>query len=214
MNWKDITQPIESSAFYKELMQKVEQEYAQHKCFPPKNEIFRAFELTPFNEVSVVILGQDPYHDHFQANGLSFSVSNKVKTPPSLKNIFKELENDLGIIRTSNELDDWAKQGVLLLNTVLTVRAHQANSHKDLGWETYTDFIISELAQKRDNLIFVLWGKSAAKKKKLIPANKHYIIEEAHPSPLSAYRGFFGSKPFSKINEQLIKLNKKPIEWK
>ncbi|MDY3536710.1 uracil-DNA glycosylase [Riemerella anatipestifer] len=213
MTWTEVLAPIKNSPYFKNLWQKVKQEYGQHKCFPPKEQIFRAIELTPFEEVKVVILGQDPYHNDFQANGLCFSVSDQVPAPPSLRNIFKELQDDLGIIKTSNELDSWAKQGVLLLNATLTVKAHEANSHKDLGWETFTDFIIKEISDKKENVVFVLWGSFAQKKAQFIDSYKHYIIKTAHPSPLSAHRGFLGSKPFSKINNYLLSKNKEEIKW-
>ena len=213
MTWKEILAPIKQSDAFSTLWNKVKQEYAQGKCFPPKEQIFRAIELTTFDEVEVVIIGQDPYHNDFQANGLCFSVSDLVKAPPSLKNIFTELKDDLGIEKTSNELDSWARQGVLLLNATLTVRAHEPNSHKDLGWEKFTDFIIKEISEKKENVVFVLWGAFAQKKASLIDETKHFIIQSAHPSPFSVYRGFYGSKPFSKINEYLISKNKKPINW-
>ncbi|WKS94657.1 uracil-DNA glycosylase [Riemerella columbina] len=213
MNWTDILAPIKHSTYFKELWQKVKHAYATSLCFPPKHQIFRALELTPFEEVKVVILGQDPYHNDFQANGLCFSVSDQVPAPPSLRNIFKELHDDLGIRKTSNELEAWAKQGVLLLNATLTVKAHQANSHKDLGWETFTDFIIKEIADQKENVVFVLWGSFAQKKATLINPQKHLIIQSAHPSPLSAHRGFLGSRPFSKINQYLEATHQKPIEW-
>ena len=213
MTWKEILAPIKQSDAFSTLWNKVKQEYAQGKCFPPKEQIFRAIELTPFDEVEVVIIGQDPYHNDFQANGLCFSVSEQVKAPPSLKNIFTELKDDLGIVKTNNELDSWAKQGVLLLNATLTVRAHEPNSHKDLGWEKFTDFIIKEISEKKENVVFVLWGAFAQKKASLIDETKHFIIQSAHPSPFSVYRGFYGSRPFSKINEYLISKNKKPINW-
>ena len=213
MTWKEILAPIKQSDAFSTLWNKVKQEYATTKCFPPKNQIFRAIELTPFDEVEVVIIGQDPYHNDFQANGLCFSVSDLVKAPPSLKNIFTELKDDLGIEKTSNELDSWAKQGVLLLNATLTVRAHEPNSHKDLGWEKFTDFIIKEISEKKENVVFVLWGAFAQKKASLIDETKHFIIQSAHPSPFSVYRGFYGSKPFSKINDYLKLKGKKPIDW-
>ncbi|MDR7635145.1 uracil-DNA glycosylase [Riemerella anatipestifer] len=213
MTWTEVLAPIKNSSYFKNLWQKVKQEYHQYKCFPPKEQIFRAIELTPFEEVKVVILGQDPYHNDFQANGLCFSVSDQVPAPPSLRNIFKELQDDLGIIKTSNKLDSWAKQGVLLLNATLTVKAHEANSHKDLGWETFTDFIIKEISDKKENIVFVLWGSFAQKKAQFTDAHKHYIIKTAHPSPLSAHRGFLGSKPFSKINNYLLSKNKEEIKW-
>jgi len=213
MTWTEVLAPIKNTEYFTTLWEKVKEEYQTTKCFPPKNQIFRAIELTPFDEVKVVIIGQDPYHNDNQANGLCFSVSDKVKAPPSLKNIFKELEDDLGIKKTSNELEMWAKQGVLLLNATLTVRAHEANSHKDLGWEQFTDFIIKEISDKKDNVVFVLWGAFAQKKAGLIDTKKHFIIQSVHPSPLSARKGFFGSRPFSKINQFLEEKGKEPINW-
>jgi len=213
MTWTEILAPIKNTEYFTELWKKVEERYETTKCFPPKDQIFRAIELTPFEEVKVVIIGQDPYHNDNQANGLCFSVSDKVKAPPSLKNIFKELEDDLGIKKTSNELEMWAKQGVLLLNATLTVRAHEANSHKDLGWEQFTDFIIKEISDKKENVVFVLWGAFAQKKAGLIDASKHFIIQSAHPSPFSVHKGFFGSRPFSKINQFLEEKGKEPINW-
>ena len=213
MTWTEILAPIKNTEYFTTLWEKVKEEYQTTKCFPPKDQIFRAIELTPFEEVKVVIIGQDPYHNDNQANGLCFSVSDKVKAPPSLKNIFKELEDDLGIKKTSNELEMWAKQGVLLLNATLTVRAHEANSHKDLGWEQFTDFIIKEISDKKENVVFVLWGAFAQKKAGLIDTKKHFIIQSVHPSPLSARKGFFGSRPFSKINQFLEEKGKEPINW-
>ena len=213
MTWTEILAPIKNTEYFTTLWEKVKEEYQTTKCFPPKDQIFRAIELTPFDEVKVVIIGQDPYHNDNQANGLCFSVSDKVKAPPSLKNIFKELEDDLGIKKTSNELEMWAKQGVLLLNATLTVRAHEANSHKDLGWEQFTDFIIKEISDKKENVVFVLWGAFAQKKAGLIDASKHFIIQSAHPSPFSVHKGFFGSRPFSKINQFLKEKGKEPIYW-
>ncbi len=213
MTWTEILAPIKNTEYFTTLWEKVKEEYQTTKCFPPKSQIFRAIELTPFDEVKVVIIGQDPYHNDNQANGLCFSVSDKVKAPPSLKNIFKELEDDLGIKKTSNELEMWAKQGVLLLNATLTVRAHEANSHKDLGWEKFTDFIIKEISDKKENVVFVLWGAFAQKKAGLIDASKHFIIQSAHPSPFSVHKGFFGSRPFSKINQFLEEKGKEPINW-
>ncbi|MBB1561457.1 MAG: uracil-DNA glycosylase [Flavobacteriaceae bacterium] len=213
MTWTEILAPIKNTEYFTELWKKVEERYETTKCFPPKNQIFRAIKLTPFDEVKVVIIGQDPYHNDNQANGLCFSVSDKVKAPPSLKNIFKELEDDLGIKKTSNELEMWAKQGVLLLNATLTVRAHKANSHKDLGWGQFTDFIIKEISDKKENVVFVLWGAFAQKKAGLIDTKKHFIIQSVHPSPLSARKGFFGSRPFSKINQFLEEKGKEPINW-
>ena len=213
MNWETVLAPIKNTDQFQNLWQKVENEYTSGECFPPKEQIFRAFELTPFEDIKVVIIGQDPYHNDFQANGLCFSVSENVKAPPSLKNIFTELNNDLGIERTKTELNDWAEQGVLLLNATLSVRAHSPNSHKDLGWEKFTDFVIKEISENRENIVFVLWGAFAQKKEELIDYSKHFILKSAHPSPFSVYRGFYGSKPFSKINEFLESKNLKPISW-
>ena len=213
MNWTEILAPIQNSEYFQNLLQKVEEEYETQKCFPPKNQIFRALELTPFDEVKIVIIGQDPYHNDDQANGLCFSVSENVSAPPSLKNIFTELKEDLGIKRTKKELDDWAEQGVLLLNATLTVEAHSPNSHKDLGWEKFTDYIIKEISANKQNVVFVLWGAFAQKKEDLIDPSKHFIIKSAHPSPFSVYRGFYGSKPFSKINEYLKSKNSAIIAW-
>lgn len=213
MIWTEILEPIKKTEYFKNLWRKVEEEYEAEKCFPPKEQIFRALELTPFDEVKVVIIGQDPYHNDDQANGLCFSVSENVKTPPSLKNIFTELNDDFGIERTKKELDDWAEQGVLLLNATLTVKAHAPNSHKNLGWEKFTDFIIEEISGKKENVVFVLWGAFAQKKVSLIDETKHFIVKSAHPSPFSVYRGFYGSKPFSKINDYLKSKNKQTIAW-
>ena len=213
MTWTEILSPIKNTAYFENLWQKVEDEYAAEKCFPPKEQIFRALDLTPFEKIKVVIIGQDPYHNDDQANGLCFSVSEKVKAPPSLKNIFKELNDDLGIERTKKELNDWAEQGVLLLNATLTVKAHSPHSHKDLGWEKFTDFIIEEISTQKENVVFVLWGAFAQKKVSLIDETKHLIVKSAHPSPFSVYRGFYGSKPFSKINEYLKSKDIETISW-
>lgn len=213
MTWKEVLSPIKNSAYFTELWKNVKREYATEKCFPPKEEIFRALELTAFDDVKVVIIGQDPYHNDFQANGLCFSVSDKVKAPPSLRNIFKELESDLGIVKTTNELDSWAKQGVLMLNATLTVKAHQPNSHQYLGWQTFTDFIIKAISEKKEKVVFVLWGAFAQKKEQLIDQQKHSVIKSPHPSPFSAHRGFFGSQPFSKINEFLKTKGETEILW-
>ena len=213
MTWTEILAPIKNTEYFENLWEKVKEKYAQDKCFPPPKQIFRALELTSFEDVKVVIIGQDPYHNDFQANGLCFSVSQKVSSPPSLKNILKELEDDLGISRTNPELEDWAKQGVLLLNATLTVKAHEPNSHKDLGWEKFTDFIIKEISDKKENVVFVLWGAFAQKKEELINSSKHFIIKSPHPSPFSVYRGFYGSQPFSKINNFLQSKNIEKISW-
>ena len=213
MDWNEVLAPIKNTEYFDQLWSNVKKEYETEKCFPPKKQIFRALELTPFEEVKVVIIGQDPYHNDFQANGLCFSVSEQVPAPPSLKNIFKELRDDLGIVRTKKELDDWAGQGVLLLNATLTVKAHTPNSHKNLGWEKLTDFIIKEISYRKENVVFVLWGAFAQKKEELINSSKHFIIKSAHPSPFSVYRGFYGSKPFSKINDYLESKNSEIISW-
>ena len=213
MTWTEILAPIKNSAYFEDLWEEVKNQYATDKCFPPKKQIFRALELTPFDEIKVVILGQDPYHNDFQANGLCFSVSEKVKAPPSLKNIFTELENDLSIARTNTDLDDWAKQGILLLNATLTVKAHVPNSHKDLGWERFTNYIIQEISDRKEDVVFVLWGAFAQKKEELIDSSKHFILKSAHPSPFSVYRGFYGSKPFSQINKYLQSKDQEIISW-
>ncbi|QOW11723.1 uracil-DNA glycosylase [Kaistella flava (ex Peng et al. 2021)] len=213
MTWTEILSPIKNTEYFEKLWQKVEEEYSTEKCFPPKEQIFRALDLTSFENVKVVIIGQDPYHNDDQANGLCFSVSEKVKAPPSLKNIFKELKEDLGIERSKKELDDWAEQGVLLLNATLTVKAHSPNSHKDLGWEKFTNYAIKEVSDKKENIVFVLWGAFAQKKEELIDSSKHFIVKSAHPSPFSVYRGFYGSKPFSQINDYLKSKNIETISW-
>jgi uracil-DNA glycosylase len=190
-------------------------ERAAHQVFPPEPEVFRALELTPFDEVSVVVLGQDPYHDVGQAHGLAFSVRPGVRLPPSLVNMYKELETDLGLPRPiTGCLEPWARQGVLLLNTALTVRAHQANSHSKHGWETLTDAVVAAVAARKAPAIFVLWGANAQKKSKLIGETRHTVIQSAHPSPLSARNGFFGSKPFSRINAALAANGKPPVDWR
>lgn len=213
MTWTEVLAPIKNSDYFKQLWANVKLQYQKSQCFPPKEQIFRALELTPFEEVRVVIIGQDPYHNLGQANGLCFSVTQGVPPPPSLRNIFKELTNDLGIVRTKTELEDWARQGVLLLNATLTVEAHRPNAHKDLGWERFTDFIIEQVSLKRGRVIFVLWGAYAQKKKSLIDANRHSILMSPHPSPFSAHRGFFGSRPFSKINAYLEQNGQPTITW-
>lgn len=186
---------------------------SQNVIYPNSADIYNAFMKTSYDDVKVVILGQDPYHEEGQANGLAFSVNNDVKMPPSLKNIFKELQDDIGgELRTNTDLTDWAEQGVFLLNSSLTVIEGRPNSMADI-WNTFTDSIIKLLNDKEKPIVFVLWGKNARDKKKLIDTNKHFIIESAHPSPLSAYRGFFGSKPFSKVNEYLISTGQVPIDW-
>ncbi|MER2006070.1 MAG: uracil-DNA glycosylase [Psychrobacillus sp.] len=213
-NWKELLGAEWDKPYFKELQSFLDQEYAEHTIYPPREEVGSAFRLTPYDAVKVVILGQDPYHGPGQAHGLSFSVKSGVKIPPSLRNMFKELEEDLGCpIPSHGYLEKWAKQGVLLLNTVLTVRAGEANSHKGMGWERFTDTVIQKLSEREQPIIFVLWGKPAQAKLKLIDTSKHYIIQSTHPSPLSAHRGFLGSRPYSQINEQLVSLNEKPIDF-
>ncbi|MGD9604564.1 MAG: uracil-DNA glycosylase [Bacilli bacterium] len=206
---KEFYQP-----YFLALVRFLENEYANHSVFPPMDQIFQAFKLTPYEEVKVVILGQDPYHEKGQANGMCFSVNNDVPFPPSLENIFSELQNDLNISypRTGN-LEKWAKQGVLLLNAVLSVRQGFANSHQDMGWEQFTDFILKLINEKNDPVVYILWGKYANKKVALLNNPNHLIITGPHPSPLSAYRGFFGGKYFSRCNAFFEQNNVKTIDW-
>ncbi len=193
----------------------LEVERATQTVFPPESEVFSALELTPFDQVRVLVVGQDPYHDDGQAHGLAFSVRPGVKVPPSLRNIYKELEADLGILQSKNGfLEPWARQGVLLLNTSLTVRAHAAGSHKGQGWEKLTDAIIRAVSSEADRVVFVLWGAPAGKKLALIDATRHTVVQSAHPSPLSAHNGFFGSRPFSKMNAALLAVGKPEIDWR
>lgn len=212
-NWDLVLHDEMQKNYFKYIKEFIKEERLEKTIFPPASDLFNAFKLTDFNDVKVVILGQDPYHGEKEAMGLSFSVRRGVRTPPSLRNIFKELNDDLGIVRTDTDLSDWAKQGVFLLNTVLTVEKDKANSHKDIGWEIFTDFVIKQINDKLDNVVFILWGRQARDKKRIITNPSHYIIESAHPSPLSAYNGFFGSKPFSKTNLYLKAHNKKEINW-
>ena len=213
MEWSDVFKAIKSRIDFNALNEFLENKYADGEVYPDRDDIYRAFELLPFNEVKVVILGQDPYHGPGQANGLAFSVNEGVKTPPSLVNIYKELEADLNIKRTSGNLDDWAKKGVLLLNTTLTVDKGQAGSHRKIGWVPFTDAVIEAISEHHEHVVFILWGKPAQSKSHLIDTSKHLIIQNVHPSPLSAYRGFFGSRPFSEVNEYLRKHNESPIDW-
>ncbi|OTP10103.1 uracil-DNA glycosylase [Enterococcus sp. 10A9_DIV0425] len=213
-SWQDILADEFEKEYYQHLRTFLKQEYTTEKIHPDMYHIYEALELTPYEKVKVVILGQDPYHGVNQAHGLSFSVQPKVKTPPSLVNIYKELEADLGIAPASHgNLVSWAKQGVLLLNTVLTVREGQAFSHRGKGWEQLTDKIIEKLNEREKPIIFILWGRPAQEKSKMIDQSRHIILTSAHPSPLSAHRGFFGSKPFSKTNDALLALGEKPIDW-
>jgi len=213
-DWQSVLREELEQAYFKQLHEFVYDAYEKHIVYPPKENIFNAFDLTSYEATKVVVLGQDPYIQAGQAHGLSFSIGNEMaKFPPSLRNIFKELETDTGIRRVDTNLSDWAKQGVLLLNTVLTVEAGKSGSHRKQGWELFTDKVISVLNEKETQVIFVLWGADARKKKTLITNTQHKIIENVHPSPLSAYNGFFGSKPFSAINELLEQADERPIIW-
>ncbi len=213
-SWKrELAEEWEKDYFVR-LTQFVREEYATKQIFPPGRQIFAAFNSTPFHDVKVVILGQDPYHDVGQANGLCFSVNDGIQFPPSLRNIFKEIESDIGTpVPPSGDLSRWAKQGVLLLNATLTVEAHRAGSHQRHGWEQFTDSVIAHLAEHRDNLVFILWGSYAIGKGAFIDRNRHLVLTSVHPSPLSAHRGFFGNHHFSRTNQYLIEHGKTPIEW-
>ncbi len=213
-SWRPILGDEAHKPYFRDLQRFVAEQRQKRTIFPPEDEVFAALHLTPYEKVSVLILGQDPYHDDDQAHGLCFSVRPGVAIPPSLLNIFKELQSDLGCrIPNNGYLAHWAEQGVLLLNAVLTVQAHQANSHKDKGWETFTDEVIKAVNAKTDPVVFVLWGANARKKISLIDPSRHVVIESAHPSPLSSYRGFFGSRPFSRINAALRSNGKAEIDW-
>ena len=213
-SWKEVLMNEFDENYFKKLTEFVQNEYNTKTIYPPQSEIFSAFDFTPFENVKVVILGQDPYHGEGQANGLSFSVADGIKLPPSLRNIYKELKDDVGIeISTSGNLESWARQGVLLLNATLTVEATKAGSHQKKGWETFTDAVIQKLSDQKENLVFILWGAYAQKKGAKIDRNKHFVIESAHPSPLGAYRGFWGSKPFSTTNQFLKSKNITEIDW-
>lgn len=214
MKWEDILKDEYNKEYFLNLKKFLEQEYGKYTVFPKKSDIFKSLKLTEYEDTRVVILGQDPYHDDNQANGLAFSVNDGIKLPPSLVNIYKEIESEYQCkVNRRGNLEYLARQGVLLLNTVLTVREHNANSHKDMGWEIFTDKIIEKLNEREDPVIFVLWGNNAIKKEKLINKERHYVLTAAHPSPLSAYRGFFGCNHFKKINEILRYLNKEEIKW-
>ena len=213
-DWDDVLASVWNSNGFHNFMNIVKEKYRENTCFPEYNNIFNALKLTPYKDVKVVILGQDPYHGTGEAHGLSFSVQKGVKKPPSLKNIYKELTDDLGYDDPADgDLTSWAKQGVLLLNSVLTVEKDKAASHKDLGWNLLTDHIIKLLNQKQEPVVFILWGNFARNKKEFITNHKHLIIESPHPSPFSANSGFFGSKPFSKTNNFLIKNNIIPVNF-
>ena len=213
-DWLEPLKPEFSKEYYKKLYFMVMDEYKHHLVFPPADDVFNAYALTPLKDVKVVILGQDPYHNNGQAHGLCFFFFSEVDIPPSLVNIYKELHDDLGCyIPNNGYLVKWAKQGVLLLNTVLTVRAHQANSHRGIGWEEFTDATIRVLNEQNRPIVFILWGAPAQRKKVMLNNPAHLILEAPHPSPLSAYRGFFGSRPFSKTNDFLVKNHLEPIDW-
>ncbi|MCI5952419.1 MAG: uracil-DNA glycosylase [Anaerostipes sp.] len=213
-DWAKYLKPEYGKPYYKELYLKINEEYRTHKIFPPAEDIFNAFHLTPLHNVKAVILGQDPYHNDGQAHGLCFSVKPPVDPPPSLVNIYQELHDDLGCyIPNNGYLTKWAEQGVLMLNTVLTVRAHQANSHRGIGWEEFTDAAIRILNEQDRPIVFILWGRPAQMKEKMLNNPNHLILKAPHPSPLSAYRGFFGSKPFSKTNQFLEEHGIEPIDW-
>ena len=227
-SWKKVLQEEFGKIYFRKLREFVKSEYQHAIVYPPPKHIFRAFELTPFDKVEVVILGQDPYHGPKQANGLCFAVGEGVPLPPSLQNIFKELEDDVGAYKDGDramseevlrpagrrgDLERWAKQGVLLLNATLTVKAHKAGSHQGQGWEEFTDAVVRALNEQKEHLVFILWGNYAKRKGEHIDRAKHLVIESAHPSPFSASNGFFGSKPFSRANAYLVVHGKQPVEW-
>jgi uracil-DNA glycosylase len=214
-SWKPYLEKEFNKAYFENLVDFIKEEYELHTCFPPENKIFNAFNHCHFNDVKVVIIGQDPYHDYNQAHGLCFSVNEGVKHPPSLVNIFKEIESDLGITYPeSGSLEHWANQGVLLLNATLTVRAHQAGSHQKKGWEIFTDAVIKIISDKKEDVVFLLWGGYAKQKIKLIDVNKHHVLTSGHPSPLSANRGYwFGNKHFSKTNSLLEQVPARSVQW-
>jgi len=213
-SWKKHLAPEFEADYFSRLTDFIREEYTRYTVYPPGKLIFNAFNSCPFDKVKVVIIGQDPYHEPGQAHGLCFSVNDGVPFPPSLQNIFKEIESDMGTpAPASGNLTRWTEQGVLLMNATLTVRAHQAGSHQRKGWEEFTDAAIRHLAEEREHLVFILWGSYAQKKGAMIDRNKHLILSSAHPSPLSSYRGFFGNKHFSKANNYLLEHGKEPIVW-
>ncbi|MBO4622083.1 MAG: uracil-DNA glycosylase [Paludibacteraceae bacterium] len=213
-SWREVLQPEFDKPYFELLTDFVRQEYRTKQCFPPAKLIFNAFDLCPFDRVRVVIIGQDPYHDVGQAQGLCFSVPDGVRIPPSLQNIYKELQSELGTaIPASGDLHRWAEQGVLLLNATLTVEAHRPGSHQNKGWEELTDAVIAALNARREHLVFMLWGSYAKRKGQVIDSRKHLVLTAAHPSPLSAYNGFFGCGHFLKANEYLVRTGQQPIEW-
>lgn len=213
-DWKEILREEFSKPYFEELVSFVKQEYASGEVFPAGRNIFRAFDKCPFDKLKVVIIGQDPYHGDGQANGLCFSVNEGVPFPPSLKNIFKEVSDDIGVpVPRSGELDRWAEQGVLMLNAVLTVRAHNAASHAGHGWERFTDAVVKAIAERKQGVVYMLWGSYAQRKGAIADPKQNLILHAVHPSPLSAYRGFFGCKHFSQANNYLISIGKDPIVW-
>ena len=213
-SWKEQLATEFSKPYFKSLTDFVRKEYETTRIYPKGSQIFNAFDKTTFDKIKVVILGQDPYHEPGQAHGLCFSVNEGIALPPSLQNIYKELQDDLGIPpRVSGNLEHWAEQGVLLLNATLTVRAHQAGSHQNKGWEEFTDAVIHKIAEEKKHVVFILWGSYAQKKGAFIDSVNHLILKSAHPSPLSVYRGFFGSRPFSKTNNYLVQTGQTPIDW-
>ena len=212
--WDEVLSPLFESENYKKVREFLKQEYTRHVVYPDMYDIYNCFRYTPFDKVKVVILGQDPYHNEGQAHGLCFSVQKGVEPPPSLVNIYKELHDDVGFrVPDSGDLTKWAKEGVLLLNTALTVRAHMANSHKNCGWTWFTDNVIRIVSEKKEHVVFLLWGGNARSKKPLIDSEKHLVLECAHPSPLSAYNGFFGCRHFSKTNQYLSAHGIEPVDW-
>lgn len=213
--WNQIIKKESGKDYFKRIIEFIQEDGKKHEIYPPRDDIFNAFFLSPYDQTRVVILGQDPYHNPGQAHGLSFSVKPGCPPPPSLVNIYKELKSDLGIEPPNHgHLESWAKQGVLLINATLTVRKNEPNSHKDIGWDIFTNQVISYLNEKKSPVVFILWGGFARSKKKFISNSHHFIVESAHPSPLSAYNGFFGSKPFSQTNNFLIENGQEPINWK
>jgi len=214
-SWKKILLNEFEKEYFSNLKSFLLEEKSKYKVFPPGSEIFSAFNYTPYDDTKVVIIGQDPYHGYGQANGLCFSVRDGIRKPPSLQNIFKELNSDLGYeIPESGNLEQWAKQGVLLINAILTVRANNAGSHRKKGWEEFTNAVIKTLSETKENLVFILWGNFAQEKISIIDSTRHHIIKSPHPSPFSAYGGFFGSKPFSKTNEYLRSVGLEEVDWR
>lgn len=213
MSWSNFLKEQSSQEYFINLKSIVERQRDSSIIYPPNGSVFNAFKLTNFDDVKVLLLGQDPYHGEGQANGLCFSVSNGIKLPPSLANIFREIESDLGVKCQHGNLEYWAKQGVFMLNSILTVRANSPASHQNIGWEIFTDNVIKEISDKKENIVFILWGRFAQSKKYLIDKNKHYILEAAHPSPFSAHNGFFNCRHFSKTNAILKSIGEKEIDW-